>query len=192
MKLILGSASKWRKQILAAAGYIFSVMDPNIDEKTIRHADPEQLVLMLAKAKAEALLPKIHGAALLITTDQVVVCNGEIFEKPANSAEARYYMGCYNKYPAFTYTAIVVTNTETKHQVSEVDIAKVYFKPIPDEVIEELISHGEIFHCAGGFQIEGESGELNDYIKKVEGDVDSVKGLPLKLLRKILSKASYV
>jgi septum formation protein len=186
MKLILGSASKWRRQILKEAGYEFTVMKPDIDEKAIRDKDPAKLVLLLAKAKVEVLLPKIHEPALLITTDQVVVCDNEIFEKPSSPEEARYYMRKYKKHPAKTYTAIVITNTKTRQQASGVDVAEVYFKRIPGKVIDELISQGDIFHCAGGFQIEGLDGGLNPYIKKVIGDINSIKGLPMKLLRKIL------
>ena len=87
---------------------------PNFDEKSIRDPDPEKLVLTLAKAKAEVLLPQIIEPACLITTDQVVVCNNEIFEKPANADEAKYYMQSYNNYSAQTYTAVVVTNTVTR------------------------------------------------------------------------------
>lgn len=190
MKLILGSASKWRKQILEEAGYQFSVMTADIDEKAIRDPDPEKLVLKLAKAKAEILLAKVNEPALLITADQIVVCNGEIFEKPINAQEARYYLQSYNKYPAQTYTAIVVTNTKTQQQVAIVDIATVYFNQIPEETIKELISKGDIFHCAGGFQIEGFKGELNPYVKKVKGDIDSVKGLPITLLKKLINSVT--
>lgn len=185
MKLILGSSSKWRRQILAAAGLEFTVMAPDFDEKSIRDPNPEKLVLALAKAKAEVLLPQIAEPACLITTDQVVVCNNEIFEKPVDANEAKRYMQSYNHYPAQTYTAVVVTNTVVGEQVSGVDIATVYFNQIPEEVMDSLIAKGEIFHCAGGFQIEGLNGQLNPYIKKVEGEVDSVKGLPMKLLKKL-------
>ena len=59
MKLILGSKSPGRKKILTKIGYKFSVMDPDIDEKSIRDKNPKKLVTKLARAKATALLPKI-------------------------------------------------------------------------------------------------------------------------------------
>lgn len=188
MKLILGSASKWRRKILEKAGYVFSVMAADIDEKRIRHEDPKKLALLIAQAKAEALLPKITESSILITTDQVVFCNERIFEKPSSEVEARHFLETYQKYSAATITAIVITNTSTKNKVYGIDIVNVDFNPIPKKVIEHLISEGEIFHCAGGFQIEDEHGELNPYIKKIDGAIDSVKGLPMLLLKQLLQE----
>ena len=59
MKIILGSKSKGRKQILEEMGMDFEIMVSDIDEKAIRFDDAEKLVLALARAKAEALKPKI-------------------------------------------------------------------------------------------------------------------------------------
>ena len=64
MKIILGSSSRWRKQILEQAGYTFKVMSPDIDEKAIRHADSEQLALAIANAKADKLLEQITEPAI--------------------------------------------------------------------------------------------------------------------------------
>jgi len=73
MKLILGSQSENRKTVLERAGYTFDVLVSGIDEKAIRHNDFYELPLLLAKAKAEALLPRIKEPAFLITADQIIV-----------------------------------------------------------------------------------------------------------------------
>ena len=190
MQLILGSSSKWRQQILKDAGYKFTVMHSDLDEKQIRHPDPEQLALAIAHAKADVLLPKITEPSLLITTDQVVVCNHEIYEKPTSAQEARQFMRNYNKYLAQSIVAVVVINTKTGKRAAGVDIVNVYFNPIPEAVIEQLIAEGEIFSCAGGFQIETKDGSLNPYVKQIDGTVASVKGLPVKLLKKLMQAVS--
>ncbi len=56
MEIVLGSSSKWRKEVLRSMGYTFTTMSPDIDEKAIRDADPHILTLKIARAKAEALL----------------------------------------------------------------------------------------------------------------------------------------
>lgn len=185
-KIILGSASKWRRQILEKAGYEFSVMEPNIDERKIRHSDPKKLVLALAYAKTDVLIPQIKEPALLITVDQVVLCNGHIYEKPNSAQEARGFMHSYSQYSARTITAVVVTNTKTNKQVAGIDIVNINFKPIPEFIIDQLIAKGEIFSCAGGFQIEDENGNLNPYIKSIDGAIDSIKGLPIKLMQGLM------
>ena len=186
--MILGSASKWRRQILKKEGYHFSTMSPDIDEKSIRYEDPSQLVLAIAHAKADALLPRISEPATLITSDQVVFCHGEVFEKPSSEVEVRKFLSSYQKHQAATVTAIVVTDTITRKREEGVDMVNVDFSPIPKNVIDHMINEGEIFHCAGGFQIEDEFGELNPYIKKIDGAIDSVKGLPMILLKELLNK----
>lgn len=186
MKIILGSASKGRQAVLKNAGYRFEIMHADIDEKKIHHPDPEKLALAVANAKADALVKKISGPAILITADQVVACNNKIYEKPISAEMAREYMRSYAENPAVTITAIVVVNTKTGKRAEGTDSATVYFNPIPEYVIDQLIEQGEIFYCAGGFKIEDEQGNLNPYIKRVEGDVNSVTGLPLKLLEQLL------
>jgi septum formation protein len=187
LKIILGSSSRWRQQLLIEAGYRFTVMHANLDERQIRHPDPKELALTLAYAKAKVLIPKITEPALLITVDQVVVCNGEVFEKPETADEARKFMHFYNEHPAQTITAVVVTNTLTKKQAAKVDVVNVQFNFIPEAIIEQFIADSEIFSCAGGFQIEGRDGKLNQYIKAIDGAVDSVKGLPLKMLKELIN-----
>ena len=80
MKIILGSQSAGRKKVLEGMGYEFETMSADIDERAIRLEDPVKLTLALAVAKSEALLPKIKNdeGVILITSDQVVVCNGKI------------------------------------------------------------------------------------------------------------------
>ena len=73
MKIILGSQSKNRQKILRESGFVFDIMPSNIDEKAVRLHDPKDLVLTLARAKAEALLPKIKEPVLLITSDFVTI-----------------------------------------------------------------------------------------------------------------------
>ena len=124
-------------------------------------------------------------------------------------------MRSYADHPATTVTAIVVTNTETGKTAKGVDTATVYFNPIPEDVMQKLIDDGDIFSCAGGFQIEYinnpppnntvgaiHESPLNkeippppfdkggEYIRCVEGDVDSVKGLPMKLLKTLISNVN--
>lgn len=60
MRVILGSSSPWRKEVLKILGYEFDCMSPDIDEKSIRDSDPHKLTLKIAHAKADALLPQVQ------------------------------------------------------------------------------------------------------------------------------------
>ena len=186
MKIILGSASKGRQEVLEKAGYEFEVMAADIDEKAIRFSDPQRLTLALANAKADALLPRIVESALLITSDQVVFHNGEIREKPESEEQAREYLRTCAEHPSQTVTAVAVTNTQTGERKDGVDLAKVYFNPIPRDVIEKYIQEGTPLAHAGGFTIT--SPIIRPYVQRIEGAEDSVIGLPMELTEKLISE----
>lgn len=188
MKIIIGSKSIYRQKILRDAGYTFEIMPANIDEKAIRSKDYTLLPLLIARAKAEALIPKIHEPAFLITSDLVVICNGELREKPESIEHAYRYLKSYAQYPAQTYNAVVVTNTQTQVKAEGVDEATVFFKDIPNDVIHELIKKEIIMNAAGGFTIEDPL--LSPYVDRVEGAEDSVLGLPMKLTEDLIKKVT--
>lgn len=186
MNIILGSGSKTRKQILERAGWKFKIMTADIDEKAIRFDDPKQLTLAVSSAKAEALLPRINEPAILITVDTVVVCNGKIYEKPANEKEAREFLQNYSVYPGEVVNGICVVNTATGKKTSASDISKVKFKPIPEEVIEQLIADRNIFSQAGAFSVEDPL--LWPFVEYIDGTLDSVEGLSPDVAERLIKE----
>jgi septum formation protein len=154
---------------------------------TTRSEDPGALTLALAHAKADALLPQIHEPALLITSDQVVVWQGKIHEKPKHAEEARAFLRGYAEGPAETVTAAVVTHTATGVRRQGVDRAMVWFRRIPEEGIAQVIAREEVFAHAGGFSITDPLLEV--YIERVDGTAESVIGLPAALTRQLLRAA---
>lgn len=168
-------------------GYTFEVMAADIDEKTIRNPDPNKLVLLLAHAKADALLPKIKENAILITSDLVAIWNGQIREKPENLNQAREYLETLHEYPSQTVMAVVVINTKTQKRLYGEESAKVYFKPIPKEIIEKYLAKSETNEKAGGYTIDEPL--LIPYIDRIEGTTESVLGLPTQLTQRLITEA---
>jgi septum formation protein len=189
MKIILGSQSAGRKKILERMGYEFEVLPSYIDEKQIRFEDPIKLTLALAGAKAEALLPKINDrdGVILITSDQVVVCNRKILEKPIDEKEAREYMDMYSKYPAETVTSVVVINTLSGKKVEGTDIAKIWIDPMPQEIIDAYINTKDPFLHAGGF--DQNHPLIASFVNRIEGESESVTGMPKKLTDELIKLA---
>jgi len=189
MKIILGSQSENRKQVLRDAGYIFDVMVSHIDEKAIRHEDLYELPLRLSRAKAEALLPRIKEPAALITADQVIVWNKELREKPRDLKEARHYLETFSGsiYPAECVNGITVTNTESGKSITEREISKVYFSALPPEVIETFLREGTMYKYAGGFTPQ--SPLIRPYLR-IDGTFESVLGLPLDVVERCIKKLS--
>ncbi|MBI4599791.1 Maf family protein [Candidatus Uhrbacteria bacterium] len=186
MTIILGSASKGRKRILEERGFTFDAMSADIDEKAIRDPDPEKLVLLLAHAKADALIPRIKEPAFLITSDQVVLCNGEILEKPENEDEERAMLQMYTTHPAETVAAVVVTNTETGERAGGVDRGKVWFHTFPHEAIKQIVVYPRTYELAGGFSIIDPL--FMPYIDHIEGERESIIGLPWALTQRLLEE----
>ena len=189
MKIILGSQSSGRRKILEKMGYEFEVMTADIDEKQIRFEDPVKLTLALANAKADVLLSKIKSDAILITADIVVSCNGKIFEKPSSDEEAKEYLKMCAKYSAETIGSVVVVNTKTGIRVQRTDICKIWFKDFPQDVIDKYVATRDPFLHAGGFDYEHPL--LFPYLDRVEGEPESVIGLPMKLTGELIRSISF-
>lgn len=190
MKLILGSASKYRKEILKKAGYDFEVLVSDIDEKSIKAEDPYQRPLILARAKADTLISQVKEEAIIITSDTVIIAEGNLYEKPETEKEAREFLKKYSEgiVPS-AVTAVVVVNAKTGEKYEGIDIAKVSFKPFSDLFIEDFIKSGEPFKLAGGFGVLHPL--MKPYIDKVEGTEESIAGMPVQLLKKLLKQAGY-
>lgn len=196
--LILGSTSKWRQEILAALNVgPFVTMAPDIDEKAIRHADPATMVQLIATGKLDALVPQLDAdahddskcARFVITSDQVIVVDGAVREKPRDEAEARLFLASYSAgKPAECIVGVVVFNTQTRERFVATAKATQWFKPLPDHAVQALIDQGDVLWCAGGFCVE----HMTDYELKREGEIETVRGLPRTLTLELLSRAGFV
>jgi septum formation protein len=186
MKIILGSQSKGRAQMLREMGVEFETMSADIDEKAVRFSDPRQLTSVLANAKADELLKRIHEPAILITSDQVVAWNGEILEKPESLEEAKEFLRKYNQAPARTVTAVVVVNTQTGKRVEGMSEVGVYFKHMSESQIEDMTTDPRVFTWAGAFSVL--DCQERGLIERLEGPTDSVVGLPKDLTRQLMQQ----
>jgi len=190
MKIILGSSSAGRKfvmnELAQECGFVFDVMSPDIDEKAIRFDDPKDLVMAIANAKADALVSKIKEPAILICSDQVVVFEGKIREKPVDAIQARDFLKSYETAHPETLGALVVVNTQTGQRVSGFQNTKVFFKQLPEDVINAHIESGASLSGAGGFVVHDPT--LKDYTDHIEGGFDAACGLSKELVKKLVSE----
>ena len=153
---------------------------------------------MIAKAKADALMKRLESSrseakgsdgqqqTVLVTTDQIVLFNNEIREKPESVDEALAFLHSYNNSAVSTVSAVVVTHLPSGVQESSVDVSTVYWSSIPEDTVERVVARGKIMSSAGGFRIEDP--ELNPLIQRLEGSVDSVMGMPLDLTESLVLK----
>ncbi|OJI06278.1 septum formation protein Maf [bacterium CG10_46_32] len=189
MKIILGSQSQGRKNVLTQMGYVFDVVVPDIDEKAIRDSDPRKLTLKIANAKSDNVLLKVREDAIIITSDSVVVVNGKITEKPVNKEEAFLFLKAVSAgVPQILVSAVTVSNTKTGERFDGVSEATVIFNPIPKDNILKFVGSGDTFNHAGAFCVEHPF--FNPFIKEIKGEMETIIGLPKALTEKLIQQAS--
>lgn len=175
MTIILGSSSPSRKAILESMGFTFTVVSPDIDERAIRREDPRELVTAIAHAKMDAVLEKVDGEVVVICSDQVMVVDGKVREKPESKAEAYAFIATYATKPQIATSATVVCNTATDKRLCEIVEVTVTFDPIPEANIREFVESGEALRYAGG--LAAEHPLFQPYVH-VDGEWEALMGLP--------------
>jgi septum formation protein len=124
VRVVLGSSSKFRQSMAVPVfGVSCDLLAPDIDEKAIRCDNPDELVISIAEAKADAVLQKIGETkepVIIVTGDQVIDYEGQILEKPETKEEARKFIAGYRKSPPITVSGICVIHTGTKQKRSGV------------------------------------------------------------------------
>ena len=192
---ILASGSPRRKQLLEDAGVTFSVQVSEVDETLEPDllADPPEAAKKLAERKAGAVVQEVlaedyTGMAAVIGADTMVVCDGEIFGKPVSISDAKRMLRRLqgNTHEVLTGVSVWLVSAPNAEDVSLgfrtfVDRAAVTFHPQTDEQLAEYLKCGESFDKAGAYAAQGNGAKL---IKHIEGDLDTVIGLPVTRLLK--------
>lgn len=197
-KIILGSSSKSRALILREMGWSFSTMPPDINEREIQDKYSDEIMqvpVTIAKAKASAIqmllnaenfVEEFEGDIVILTSDQVVVFRDEIRGKPEDLSQARDFLLSYNKGASCqTVTAVVATHLPSGRQESDVDVCTIHWSGIPEGVVERLIAKDDVMYSCGGFLIE--DNDFLEYVDHIDGSIDSIRGLPKKTTRKLVS-----
>jgi septum formation protein len=180
--LILGSASPHRRRLLQAAGLAFAVVPAPIDEAAIKQAlaaegsDGRGVASRLAGAKAQAVSVRFPEA-MVIGADQVLECEGRLFDKPGQLANARIQLQHLRGRAHHLHTAVALA-----HQCGIVwrhsETASLLMRPFSDAFLESYLSAaGEtIWGTVGAYEIEGIGIQL---FASVSGDASGIIGLPM-------------
>lgn len=184
-KLVLGSTSPFRKEILAKLNLPFDCAKPNIDESPLDNESAVALVERLAIEKAKAVACEFPDA-LIIGSDQVAICDGEILGKPHNFENAVKQLEKFsNKIVAF-YTGLCVYDSGLDFTTALIEPFLVHFKTLSRAEIENYLHAEQPYNCAGSFKSEGLGICL---FEKLEGnDPNTLIGLPLIKLVELLKQ----
>lgn len=177
-RLILGSASPRRQELLKSLGFAFDVSPTHADESFPLDLEAQDIPLFLAKKKADAFERVLKPDEMLITSDTVVWCEGKIYNKPAHFDEGKVMLTELGGKMHEVFTAVCLTSTSK--QVLFYDTSRVYFKPFTDDEIEYYLNHFKPYDKAGAYGVQDWLGYTG--IDKIEGSFYNVMGLPLKKL----------
>ena len=187
-KLVLGSSSPFRKDLLERLMVPFETANPDIDESPLDNESPIELVERLAIEKAKAVA-KDYPAALVIGSDQVALHGDEIVGKPHTHERAIEQLKTASGNEIKLYTGLALLNSETGSLQSEVIPFTVHFKTLSEQVIESYLRKEKPYNCAGSVKSEGLGIAL---LERFEGDdPNALIGLPLIRLVAMLENEGF-
>lgn len=174
--LILGSTSRYRRELLARLHVPFEVCAPDVDETPQLDELPQALARRLALAKAKAVAAKFP-AAVVIGSDQVADLAGEPLGKPGTHDNAVAQLRKMRGQTVIFQTALAVVCLESGFVAQDLAAVRVVFRDLSDAEIENYLRIEEPYDCAGSAKSEGLGIALLDRIDN--DDPTALIGLPL-------------
>lgn len=174
--LILGSTSRYRRELLQRLQLPFTVVAPQVDETPMPGEAPAALALRLAQAKAQEVASR-HPAAVVIGSDQVADLDGEPIGKPGNHAGAVAQLARMSGRSVVFQTAVAVVRADTGFSHSALAAVRVQFRTLAAAEIERYLRLEQPYDCAGSAKCETLGIALLDAIDS--DDPTALVGLPL-------------
>lgn len=183
MRLVLASTSPRRSRLLKDAGYEFEVCAPSSEEKVLE--GPESSVVSNSVSKARSV--KAGDDALVIGADTLVVCDGEVLGKPRDREDARRMLSLQLTSHQDVITGVCVRDARKGREMAGFEVSRVELRG-STEALEGYLGTGLWEGKAGGYGIQDISGLE---VVLVHGERDNVEGLPMTLLRRLLSLSGF-
>ena len=174
--LILGSTSRYRRELLSRLRLPFDVMAPDVDETPLPGESPHNLACRLALAKAHAVAAQ-RPDAIVIGSDQVADLNGLPLGKPGTHARAVAQLQQMRGQTVIFQTAVAVVCSATGFAQLDIAPVKVQFRDLTDTEIEAYLLAEQPYDCAGSAKSEGLGIALLSRIDN--DDPTALVGLPL-------------
>jgi septum formation protein len=191
-RLILASASISRRRLLSAAGLTVEVVAANVDEAAVKEAAREEgasaseTAFLLAEMKARKIAQR-HPQALVIGADQILVCDGEWYDKPDSVATARSQLRLLRGRTHSLETAVVCQRGPERvwYNLSRPTLS---MRSFSDAFLETYLAaeRDDILGSVGAYRLEARGIQL---FERIEGDFFAILGLPLLPLLAYLRQA---
>ena len=175
-KLVLGSSSPYRREMLARLRVEFQVAAPDVDETPHANETPKQLACRLAMSKARAVAAQFP-ACVVIGSDQVADLDGLALGKPGNHARATAQLQQMRGQTVIFQTAVAVVCQDSGFAQLDLAQVQVKFRELEDAEIEAYLRAETPYDCAGSAKSEGLGIALLESIEN--DDPSALVGLPL-------------
>lgn len=185
-EIILGSTSRYRRELLERFRLPFTVQKPEVDETPRLHEEPAALAQRLAIAKAQTVAIN-YPQALVIGSDQVADLNGSAIGKPGNYERAVEQLQRMSGQTVIFQTAVALVCQAQNFQMSELVAVKVHFRTLSHAEIDRYLRAEEPYDCAGSAKSEGLGITLLEAIHNT--DPTALIGLPLIATARLLRAA---
>ncbi|TWT26264.1 nucleoside triphosphate pyrophosphatase [Planomicrobium sp. CPCC 101110] len=185
--IVLASQSPRRQELLGSLGIDFTVVPSTKDEPDPKAFQTAMGYVLECAAQKAREVSKKHKDAVVIGSDTIVTLNGEVLLKPKSKEEAK---GFLRKLSGGTHD--VITAITVLHGGSELsfhELTQVTFYDLADEWIDAYTDTEDPYDKAGAYGIQTASAL---FVKKIDGDYNTVVGLPLASLAQKLSQAGYI
>lgn len=178
-KIILGSNSPRRKELLGGLDIDFTVDTGNTFEEIYDADTPqERIPEVLSEGKSYGFHRPLEDGEILITSDTLVLCNDRVMGKPHSREEAIDMLKWLSNREHKVITAITLRDSVRCHTTS--DTAVVHFKNLSEQEIEYYVDNYKPFDKAGAYGIQEWIGYIG--IDKIEGSYFTIMGLPVHLI----------
>ena len=186
MKIILASKSKVRKDILTEHNIDCEVIQSNVDEDPIKDSliaegvTPEVISKNLAELKANKVSSNLYDK-LVLGADSVIDLNGELISKPLSREEAMNILRKLNGKSHYLISSVCISKNNSMIW-NHTDKAKLTMKNFSDLELKDYLNKisDEVLYAYNVYQIEGEGKNL---FEKIEGDKDTIMGLPITQIK---------
>ena len=189
-KIILASNSKVRKKILNKNGIECKVFPSNVNEESAKeglikeNSSPEIISKNLAELKANKISLKFNNE-IVLGADSVIDINGELVSKPKNREEALKILKKLNGKTHYLISSVCISKNGSMIW-NYTDKASLTMKDLTEEQLKKYLSKisDEALYAYNVYQIEGEGRKL---FSKINGDEDTIMGLPVKKIKEHLN-----
>ncbi|MEO6104692.1 MAG: Maf family nucleotide pyrophosphatase [Pseudoxanthomonas sp.] len=192
-RLILGSTSVYRRELLARLRLPFEVARPEVDGRAVNELalpgePPRELAVRLAQAKAHAVAARQADDAWALGSDQVAELDGQALGKPGGRDAAIAQLQAMRGRRVRFHTALCLAHVDGR-AFAWLDLTEVHFRVLDDAEIARYVDAETPYDCAGSFKSEGLGISLFERIDSI--DPTALVGLPLIATCRLLRQAGF-